>query len=66
MPRKAHRREILARQRGLAVFRGVGIRRPDLSAQDLSSLAESLPFPKFHSRGPWCELDRMDQAKQHE
>jgi tRNA (guanine-N7-)-methyltransferase len=65
-PEGRTRREILARQRGLTVFRGVGVRRGDLSHEALTALASSLPFPKFHNRGPWCELDRMEQAKQHE
>ena len=49
--RRATRREILARQRGLTIFRGVGVRRDDLSPETLTSLAESLPSPKFRSRG---------------
>jgi tRNA (guanine-N7-)-methyltransferase len=65
-PEGRTRREILARQRGLTIFRGVGVRRGDLSDEALAALAISLPFPKFHSRGPWCDLDRMEQAKQHE
>jgi tRNA (guanine-N7-)-methyltransferase len=52
------RREILARQRGLAVLRGTGIRRDDLTVDDVATLAQSLPQPTFRSRGPWCELDR--------
>jgi tRNA (guanine-N7-)-methyltransferase len=58
------RREILARQRGLTVFRGVGIRRGDTSKEELVSLAESLPLPKFRSRGPWCDLDRHEEMEE--
>ena len=54
------RREILARQRGLAIFKGVGIRRDDLNQQTIALLADALPMPKFRSRGPWCELDRWE------
>jgi tRNA (guanine-N7-)-methyltransferase len=57
------RREILARQRGLTIFRGVGTRRGDLDPESLTSLAESLPLPKFRSRGPWCELDRWEATE---
>ena len=62
-PEGRTRREILARQRGLAIFRGVGVRRNDLRPETLSDLVKSLPFPKFQTRGPWCELDRMDQRR---
>lgn len=65
-PEGRTRREILARQRGLTIFRGIGVRRGDLSQEALGALANSLPLPKFDSRGPWCELDRMEQATQHE
>jgi tRNA (guanine-N7-)-methyltransferase len=63
-PEGRTRREILARQRGLTIFRGVGVRRDDISAQTLILLAQSLPLPKFHSRGPWCELDRWEAGEQ--
>jgi tRNA (guanine-N7-)-methyltransferase len=57
------RREILARQRGLTIFRGVGTRRDDLGPETLTALAETLPLPKFRARGPWCELDRWEAAE---
>jgi tRNA (guanine-N7-)-methyltransferase len=56
-PEGRTRREILARQRGLAIFRGVGARRDELSPDDVRTLAHSQPLPTFTSRGPWCELD---------
>jgi tRNA (guanine-N7-)-methyltransferase len=59
-PEGRTRREILARQRGLAIFRGVGIRRDDLNQETVASLADALPMPRFRSRGPWCELDRWE------
>lgn len=62
-PQGGTRREILARERGLTVFRGVGTRRDDLSQDRLTSIAESLPLPKFRSRGPWCDLDQREQAE---
>lgn len=54
------RREILARSRGLAVYRGLGVRRDDLTADQASESARRLPLPTFQSRGPWCELDERD------
>jgi tRNA (guanine-N7-)-methyltransferase len=57
------RREIIARQRGLRIFRGLAIRRDDLDRDEALSLAASLPEPRFRSRGPWCELDRWEQGR---
>jgi len=56
-PEGRTRREIMARQRGLAIFRGLGSRRDELSPDDLSVLVDTLPLATFRSRGPWCELD---------
>jgi tRNA (guanine-N7-)-methyltransferase len=56
------RREILARQRGLAIFRGTAIRRDDLDSSAARSLARALPDPTFRTRGPWCELDQADDG----
>jgi tRNA (guanine-N7-)-methyltransferase len=56
-PEGRSRREILARSRGLRVFRGWGPRRDDLAPDSALALAEALPLPRFRSRGPWCELD---------
>jgi tRNA (guanine-N7-)-methyltransferase len=58
------RREILARQRGLKIFRALCIRRDDLSGESLASLADSLPLPTFRSHGPWCELDQWEAKNQ--
>ena len=59
-PQGRSRREILARSRGLKVFRGHGTRRDDLAPEEAIALAESLPPPTFRSRGPWCDLDVME------
>jgi tRNA (guanine-N7-)-methyltransferase len=59
-PEGRTRREITARQRGLAIFRGLGNRRGDLTPDVVASLGQSLPLPKFRSRGPWYELDRLE------
>jgi tRNA (guanine-N7-)-methyltransferase len=64
-PQGRTRREILARQRGLTVFRGQAIRRDDLNPEKVATLAESLPMPTFRSRGPWSELDRWE-SRMHE
>ena len=57
------RREILARSRGLRIFRGEGFRRDELTRAGALSLAESLPAPTFRSRGPWCELDAWERTQ---
>jgi tRNA (guanine-N7-)-methyltransferase len=59
-PEGRTRREILARRRGLRIFRGEAIRRDDLSPESIAALEASLPLPAFRSRGPWCELDRWE------
>jgi tRNA (guanine-N7-)-methyltransferase len=56
-PEGRTRREIMARQRGLTIFRGLGTRHDELTPDDLVALVDSLPLPSFHSRGPWRELD---------
>jgi tRNA (guanine-N7-)-methyltransferase len=63
-PQGRTRREILARQRGLTIFRGQGYRRDDLSTESAAALAETLPLPTFRSRGPWYELDRRESGMQ--
>jgi len=59
-PEGRSRREILARSRGLRIFRGEAIRRDDVTRENALALAESLPAPTFRSRGPWCELDALE------
>lgn len=59
-PEGRTRREILARGRGLRIYRGSGTRREDVSAVSAQTLASALPPPSFTSRGPWCELDASD------
>ena len=56
-PEGRSRREILARSRGLRIFRGTGRRRDGLTRAEALGMAESLPPPSFRSRGPWCDLD---------
>jgi tRNA (guanine-N7-)-methyltransferase len=65
-PEGRTRREILARQQGLMVFRGQGRRRDELTLEAAAALADSLPLPTFRSRGPWYELDRRESRMQGE
>ena len=58
------RREILARSRGLVVFRGLGKARVDLSRTEALQIAKTLPAPTFRSRGPWCDLDSLERESQ--
>jgi tRNA (guanine-N7-)-methyltransferase len=59
-PEGRSRREILARSRGLRIFRGFGQRRDDIARAEALAIAESLPPPTFRSRGPWCALDELE------
>jgi tRNA (guanine-N7-)-methyltransferase len=63
-PEGRTRREILARGRGLRIFRGEGRRRDDLTAHAMIAMARRLPLPTFRSRGPWTELDRLETRMQ--
>lgn len=56
-PEGRSRREILARSRGLKIFRGEAVSRDNLSREEAMALAGKLPPPTFRTRGPWCELD---------
>lgn len=55
------RREIIAIQRGLRIFRGVARRRDGIDRDEALELAASLPQPTFRSRGPWLEIDRLER-----
>ncbi len=59
-PEGRSRREILARGRGLRIYRGFGVKRDDVDAEAVERLVRDLPMPTFRSRGPWNELDRLD------
>jgi len=63
-PEGRSRREILARSRGLKIFRGVGLRRDDIAPVAALALAVALPPPRFVSRGPWCDLDDRELAEE--
>lgn len=59
-PEGRSRREILARSRGLKIFRGEGRRRDDVTRTAAITLAAALPAPTFRTRGPWCDLDEIE------
>ncbi len=59
-PEGRSRREILARSRGLRIFRAEAHRRDDIPPDEALALAETLPPPTFRSRGPWCDLDAQE------
>jgi tRNA (guanine-N7-)-methyltransferase len=61
-PEGRTRREILARQRGLVIFRATATRRDALSDDSIARLVTTLPLPRFRSRGPWCDLDRYESG----
>ena len=58
-PKGRTRREIIALQRKLPVFRGVGTAKRDLSEDDAVRLAESLPPPTFDADRRLRDLDRL-------
>jgi tRNA (guanine-N7-)-methyltransferase len=46
-PRGRTRREIVARSKGLEIFRGSGVRRDDLAPEEVERLGRELPAPDF-------------------
>ncbi len=60
-PEGRSRREILSRSRGLTIYRGEGVRRPDVTPEVAADLVRGLPLPLFRTRGPWCDLDEMEE-----
>jgi len=51
-PRGRTRREIVARSRGLEVFRGSGVRLDDLPPDEVERLGRELPAPDFDADKP--------------
>jgi tRNA (guanine-N7-)-methyltransferase len=62
-PKGRTRREILALRRGLPVFRGSGIARPNLSPLKALELAERMPPPHFSADRQWRELDEIEREE---
>jgi tRNA (guanine-N7-)-methyltransferase len=61
-PHGRSRREIMARSKGLPIFRGEGRARTDLDLEQARSLAESLPLPMFDADRRLVELDRIERG----
>lgn len=59
-PKGRTRREIMARRKGLPVFRGEGTAKADLDIATAQSLAESLPLPTFDADRRLQDLDREE------
>jgi tRNA (guanine-N7-)-methyltransferase len=59
-PEGRTRREILARQRGLPIYRGVALRRDDIDREAARAAAARLPRPTFRSHGPGRALDAIE------
>jgi tRNA (guanine-N7-)-methyltransferase len=59
-PAGRSRREMIARSKGLSIFRGVGTRRDDLDPEQAAALAQSLPLPTFDADRRLIELDSME------
>ena len=58
------RREILARQRGLTIYRAACRRKDDLAAAERESLADKLPMPRFRTRHAASrDLDEVERRE---
>ena len=55
------RREIIARQRGLPIFRGEGTARLDLDAEAAIRMVEALPLPLFNADRRLQALDQLEK-----
>jgi tRNA (guanine-N7-)-methyltransferase len=59
-PEGRTRREIIAAQRGLPIFRGEGSARTDIDPDQALALAEQLPPPVFNADRRLMELDDLE------
>jgi tRNA (guanine-N7-)-methyltransferase len=59
-PRGRTRREIIARSKGLPIFRGIGTAKAGVSEADAVALAESLPPPVFDADRRLRQLDELE------
>lgn len=62
-PKGRTRREIIALRRGLPVFRGQGMAKRGLSAEEALRFAEALPTPIFNADRRLRELDELEQSE---
>lgn len=60
-PQGRTRREIIARLRGLAIFRGQGKARTDIDPEQARRIAEALPAPVFDADRRLLELDELER-----
>jgi tRNA (guanine-N7-)-methyltransferase len=61
-PRGITRREIIARNKKLPIFRGEGTARTDLDLAEAERLAETLPLPTFNADRRFQALDRLERG----
>lgn len=61
-PKGRTRREIVARRKGLPIFRGIGRAKTDLSEQEALRLTEELPPPVFDADRRYREADLLDRG----
>ncbi len=61
-PRGRTRREIVARSKGLRVFRGSGARRDELAVSEVERLARELPAPDFDADKPPFRKDSSSSS----
>lgn len=59
-PEGRSRREMIARSKGLSIFRGIGTKRADLDPVRAAELAQSLPLPVFNADRRLIELDSIE------
>jgi len=62
-PEGRTRREIIALNQGLTVYRGIGRPRPGLSENDVRATAESLPPPTFDADRKLRAVDELEKQK---
>lgn len=60
-PRGRTRREIIARSKGLPIFRGSGRARTDIDEAAALAAAQALPLPTFDADRRLVELDRLER-----
>jgi tRNA (guanine-N7-)-methyltransferase len=61
-PKGRTRREIVARRKGLPIFRGVGRAKLNLSESEALRLAEAMPAPVFDADRRYREADLLDRG----
>ncbi len=59
-PSGRSRRELIARSKGLAIFRGIGTKRTELDPVQATQLATTLPLPVFNADRRLLEVDSME------